>query len=254
MDSKITLPKTVIVIPTYNERDNIPLLLRRINTTYTSKLKELTELIVIFVDDDSPDHTGEIIQKEGEKTKFQVILKKRKAKKGLGKAYISGFKQALKMEADFVIQMDADLSHEPESLPQIIRTLRNHDFVIGSRYTKGGKLPKWSFLRKMISKGGNFYSRLILGLSIKDYTGGFNGYRQEVLKKLQLEEIQSNGYSFQIEMKYRAKQLGFSFREIPIHFKDRSEGESKFSASIFFEAFVNALKLRLSGNNKNQGK
>ena len=217
------MAKTTLVIPTYNEKDNIEPLLASISEVYENGLKN-----------------------KKSKYEFAIEILSRKEKNGLGRAYIAGFKKAIEDGADYIIQMDADLSHEPVVLPSMVKALEENDFVIGSRYIKGGQLPKWSLARKMISKGGNLYSRIILGFGIHDYTGGFNGFRKETLDALNLEEIKSNGYSFQIEMKYRAKKMGFKFIEVPIHFQDREHGVSKFSRGIFIEALINTLKLRFS--------
>ncbi len=242
------MKKFSIVIPTYNEKLNIPILFNKLNEVEAS-VHNKYEMWVIFVDDNSPDGTAELIETTADKLNFNIRIVKRKAKLGLGTAYIAGFKLAIKLGMDFVIQMDADLSHDPHTVPLMVQTLETKDFVIGSRYIKGGKLPKWSIVRKLVSTCGNLYSRIILGFDIHDYTGGFNGYRTTVLKKLNFDEIKSNGYSFQIEMKYRLKRKGCTFGEIPIQFFDRLEGKSKFSKNIFFEAFFNTLRLKLEVRN-----
>ncbi|MBD3280365.1 glycosyltransferase [Candidatus Dojkabacteria bacterium] len=239
------MKKTTVVIPTYNEKENIEPLLAAIEEVNRGELNSLTELTVLFVDDSSPDGTQDEIKKHQDKQSYKVQILSRTEKNGLGRAYIAGFKKAIEDGADYIIQMDGDLSHEPKVLPSMVNALEENDFVIGSRYIKGGQLPKWSLMRKLISKGGNLYSRIILGFGIHDYTGGFNGYKRKVLESLKLDDIKSNGYSFQIEMKYRAKKARFKFTEVPIHFQDRTYGSSKFSRGIFFEALVNTLKLRL---------
>lgn len=238
------MKKTTLVIPTYNEKENIKPLLDSIELENKRNLKILTRLSVIFVDDTSPDGTQTEIKRLEGNYSFDINILSREVKDGLGRAYIAGFKRAIEDGADYIVQMDADLSHEPSALTPMIKALQNYDFVIGSRYIKGGELPKWSWSRKMISKGGNLYSRIILGFNIHDYTGGFNTYRKKVLQAIKLNEIESNGYSFQIEMKYRSKSAGFRFTEVPIRFRDRTYGKSKFTGNIFFEALINTLKLR----------
>jgi len=240
------MKKTTLVIPTYNEKESIKPLLTSINEVYQAQLNSQTELTILFVDDSSPDGTQAEIERNLSNYNFKIEILSRKEKDGLGRAYIAGFKRAIENGADYIIQMDADLSHEPKVLPTMIEALDRNDFVIGSRYAKGGQLPKWSWSRKLISKGGNLYSRIILGFGIHDYTGGFNAYKREVLEALKLDQIKSNGYSFQIEMKYRAKRAGFKFTEVPIHFQDRTFGSSKFSRGIFVEALINTLKLRFT--------
>ncbi|MBN1331397.1 polyprenol monophosphomannose synthase [Candidatus Dojkabacteria bacterium] len=242
------MKKTTLVIPTFNEKENIGPLLERIQKVSNESLKDLTELSILFVDDSSPDGTQDEIRREAEKytRDFEIDILSREEKTGLGTAYIAGFKKAIARGADYIVQMDGDLSHEPEVVSEMIKALKTHDFVIGSRYIKGGQLPKWSFVRKMISKGGNLYSRIILGFNVRDYTGGFNGYQRKVLETIKLDEIKSNGYAFQIEMKYRAKKAGFKFLEIPIHFRDRTHGSSKFSRNIFIEALINTLRLKFT--------
>lgn len=249
------MKKITVVIPTYNERDNIKPLLEKLHDVYL-QIKGTHELTILFIEDSSPDGTAEIIKQNISKSssnklasqegRYNIKIIKRKGKLGLGSAYIKGFKVSIQAKQDFIIQMDADLSHDPMVIPEMIKTLENFDMVIGSRYIKGGKLPKWSLIRKLISKGGNFYSRFFLGFNINDYTGGFNGYKRQALETIHLDEIKSNGYSFQIEMKYRVKKAGFTFMEIPIEFHDRTYGISKFSSGIFIEAMWNTLKLVFS--------
>lgn len=238
------MKQIAIVIPTYNEKANIANLLRNIETV-SEKILDHYALSVIFVDDNSPDGTAEEIERQRPDLPFEVYLIKRKGKLGLGTAYIAGFKKAIKLEMDNIFQMDADLSHDPEVIPEMCQALETHDFVIGARYIKGGKLPKWSLVRKLVSHGGNLYTRILLGLGIHDWTGGFNGYRRETLEGINLDAVKSNGYSFQIEMKYKAKKNGAKFMEVPIEFHERNAGKSKFSKKIFVEAFLNAVKLRL---------
>jgi len=239
------MEKVTIIIPTYNEKNNIRPLLERIKEV-EKKVGAKYELSVLFVDDNSPDGTAHEIKKLKHDFEFDTQILERAGKLGLGTAYIDGFKKAMAAGALYLIQMDADLSHDPLVVGQMLENLEIHDFVIGSRYIKGGQLPKWTLLRKLVSWGGNFYARLILGFNIRDYTGGFNAYNKKVLESINLDEIKGNGYAFQIELKYKAKKKGFSFVEIPIHFHDRTQGKSKFSKNIFVEAFLNTLKLKFS--------
>lgn len=243
MDTK--MKKVGVVIPTYNEKENIPELFKELGKV-SFALRNRYELHIIFVDDGSPDGTGKLIKQNIGKRDFEIHLIERQGKLGLGSAYTRGFKEAITKNTDFIIQMDADLSHDPKVIPEMVKNLEKYNFIIGSRYIKGGKLPKWTLMRKFISWGGNFYSRLILGFSIHDYTGGFNGYNKKVLETINLDAIKSNGYSYQIELKFRAKSKGFIFKEIPIHFHDRTYGESKFSKDIFFEALLNNIRMRFS--------
>jgi dolichol-phosphate mannosyltransferase len=238
------MKNVTIVTPTYNEKDNINDLLSRLKGV-NDKLSNKYKLTMLFVDDNSPDGTAQIIKENSNKQSYKVDIIERPGKLGLGTAYTDGFKRALKNGADFVIQMDADFSHEPESIIDIVDALEKYDFVIGSRYIKGGTTPGWSKKRRMISSLGNIYSRIILGLGIHDWTGGFNGWNKHVLEKINLDSIKSNGFGFQFEMKYKAKMLKFTHKEVPICFKDRAKGKSKFSKNIMKEASLNALKLRL---------
>lgn len=238
--------KTVfIIIPTYNEKDNLTSLLNKLDQA-KKFLPSNTALNVLFVDDNSPDGTAQVIEQEKNKRTFGIHILQRFKKQGLGTAYIAGFKYALALGADYIVQMDADLSHDPSVIPEMLNKLKDFDFVIGSRYIPEASIPNWSFFRKLISVGGNLYTRILLGFDIHDYTGGLNAYRGEVLKNIDLNSIESNGYSFQIEIKYRVKQKGYKYTEIPIQFYDRASGKSKFSRKIFIEAFLNTLRLRLS--------
>lgn len=241
------MEKATIIIPTYNESENIPNLIEKLNVL-NERIRHECELKIIFVDDNSPDKTVDAIEEERANATFDIQVIKREGKLGLGTAYIRGFQEAIGQGAKYIIQMDADLSHDPITIQRMLEELQLNDFVIGSRYIRGGQLPPWSPLRKLISKGGNLYSRIVLGFDIHDYTGGFNAYNRKVLESIDLDKITSNGYSFQIEMKYRSKQNNYCFKEVPIHFHDRTKGQSKFSSKIFFEAMFNTLKLRLNSS------
>jgi dolichol-phosphate mannosyltransferase len=230
----------VIVIPTYNEIDNIEVILEKVF------LLELG-IDVLIVDDNSPDRTFAKVQEliDADRYGGQLHLVIRQNKEGLGKAYIEGFKWCLARDYAFIIEMDADLSHDPKYLPSFIENIKEYDLVIGSRYVEGGGVVNWSPLRKLISFGGSLYSRLILGISIKDVTGGFKCFRREVLESIDLDNILSTGYAFQIEMNYKTALKGFRIKEVPIIFEDRVAGLSKMSKKIFIEALQNVIVLRM---------
>jgi dolichol-phosphate mannosyltransferase len=235
--------RALIVIPTYNEKDNIKNIILLIRST----LQESTQKgDILVVDDNSPDGTALIVEQLANQFK-DVNLLLRQQKSGLGKAYIDGFSWALSHNYEAVIEMDADFSHHPKYLPTMLNTLKTSDVAIGSRYVKGGGTLNWSFLRRMISKGGGIYARWILNAPIKDFTGGFNGWKTEVLKGIQYSNLQSNGYSFQIELKYRAFKKGYRIVEFPILFEDRKAGSSKMSFQIMIEAFSRVLAFKLKG-------
>lgn len=232
----------LIIIPTYNEKDNVEKLLALITQTDPAAH-------ILIVDDNSPDRTYEVI--EGlmqEKYPGRLHLLKRAGKLGLGTAYIAGFKWALARDYDYIFEMDADFSHDPKYLPDFLAAIQKNDLVLGSRYVPGGGVKNWGFLRRLISQGGSFYARTILGLSLRDLTGGFKCFRREVLAAIDLDGIKSNGYSFQIEMTYRASRKGFRIAETPIVFEDRQVGQSKMSRKIFIEAVVMVWRLRLDSS------
>ncbi len=233
--------KGIIVIPTYNEIENIETILEKVF------LLDLG-VDILIVDDNSPDKTYEKVQEIIDKDLYKgaLHLMIRENKEGLGKAYVAGFKWCLAREYDFIIEMDADLSHDPKYLPSFIENIKEYDLVIGSRYVKGGGVVNWSLLRKFISFGGSTYARTILGISIKDVTGGFKCFRREVLEAIDLDNIISAGYAFQIEMNYRTILKGFKVKEVPIIFEDRVAGKSKMSKKIFIEALLNVVTLRLN--------
>ena len=228
----------LIIIPTYNEVDNIYSIVSQINDVLDG-----VEYSLLIVDDNSNDGTKDEIAKLQEKYSNIMILN-RVGKLGLASAYIQGFKLGIEKGFDAFIQMDADFSHNPKYLIDMLKELENHDVVIGSRNIKGGSVLGWSFLRNFISKGGSLYSKLILGCPINDLTGGFNAWKKEILEKINLDMIISKGYSFQIEMKYKAYKKEAKIKEFPIIFEDRKMGNSKMSKSIFFEALLNIIKIR----------
>lgn len=225
--------KTQIVIPTYNEAENISDLVSRLLDL------PLEDVHVLVVDDNSPDGTGEIAEGLKERHPKRVSVLHRKGKLGLGTAYISGFKKALEKGADAVVQMDADFSHNPQKIPGFIDRLSEFDLVLGSRYIEGGSLDEgWAFWRKGLSYFGNLYARLILGMEVKDLTGGFRAWRRETLAGIPLDRVKSQGYAFQVELAYITHKRGYSITEVPIYFADREKGTSKMSWGIQLEAAV----------------
>jgi dolichol-phosphate mannosyltransferase len=230
--------KTWIVIPTYNEAENLPHLLEAL-----FKLP-IDDLTVLFVDDNSPDGTGGLAEKSSAQYSGRVRCLHRAGKLGLGTAYIDGFKFALNAGADAICQMDADFSHPIETIPLMANLSREYDLVIGSRYVEGGSLDeRWPLWRKFLSGFGNTYARTILRLPVRDVTGGFRFWRRETLMGMPLERVKSNGYVFQVDMLYLARLRGFTTVETPIYFADRRWGKSKMSFRIQLEAAVNTWRL-----------
>ena len=238
----MTVAGHLIIIPTYNESDNIEKLLELISRTDPAAH-------VLIADDNSPDRTYEIVERLMQ-TSYpgRLFLLKRAGKLGLGTAYIAGFKWALARDYDYIFEMDADFSHDPKYLPAFLTAIEKHDLVLGSRYVPGGGVKNWGLLRKIISRGGSLYARTILGLSLRDLTGGFKCFRRQVLESIDLDAVKSNGYSFQIEMTYRARCKGFRICETPIVFEDRTAGKSKMSRKIFLEAVLMVWKLRMDSS------
>lgn len=228
--------KNLVIIPTYNEKENIEAIIAAI-------FKQQPEIHILVVDDGSPDGTGAIVKGLIEQNN-QIHLLENKGKGGLGKAYLQGFQWAKDQGFDACIQMDADFSHRPVDLNKLVDALKNQDLVVGSRYIDGGGTANWAWYRKLISQFGSLYSRIILGYPVRDWTGGFNGWKVSTLKKLQLDQVRSEGYSFQIEMKYRALKKGFKAHEVPILFDERREGASKMSLKIVIEAFYRVWQIR----------
>ncbi len=230
--------RCLVVVPTYNERENLGELVGRI-------LEQGEPFDVLVVDDNSPDGTGYLAE-ELVRGSPRVRVLHRAGRMGLGTAYVAGFRYGLAAGYDYLFQMDADFSHNPSYLSHFLHKLdEGYDVVIGSRNIPGGGVRNWPLGRKLLSRGGNLYAGLILGLSLSDATGGFRGFKREVLEALQLDSIRSNGYSFQIEVNYRCRQLGFRMGEIPILFVDRARGRSKMSRRIVMEAICMVWKLRL---------
>lgn len=228
--------KTLVIIPTYNELDNIQKLVPYI-------LEKYPELDILIVDDNSPDGTADFVEKLS-RTDSRVKLIKRAKKMGLGTAYVEGFKYMLSNGYDAVIQMDADYSHDPKEIKNFLKKIKDYDLVLGSRYINGVRVINWPIRRLLLSYFANLYTRIITGMPIKDATGGFKCFRREVLEAIDLDNINSNGYSFQIEMNFLAWKKKFKIAEIPIIFVERVQGASKMSKKIVREAVFMVWKLR----------
>jgi dolichol-phosphate mannosyltransferase len=229
--------KATVCLPTYNERENLERMLRALGEHGMS---------VLVIDDNSPDGTGEEADRLARELDYVSVLH-RPSKEGLGPAYLAGFRRALSEGAELVLEMDCDFSHDPADVPRLIAAAADADLVIGSRYVNGGSIRNWGHLRRFVSAGGSLYARLLLGVPVRDLTGGFKCYRRRVLETIDLDAIHSLGYAFQIETTYRAIRAGFRIVEIPIEFVDREQGGSKMSKAIVAEAVwkVPALRLRL---------
>ena len=227
--------KPLVIIPTYDERDNVQPIARAV-------LDRLPEAEVLFVDDNSPDGTGDLLDGMA-RDNPRIHVLHREGKQGLGRAYIAGFKWSLARDYAYVFEMDADFSHDPAELPNFIAAAQEADLVLGSRYIGGIRVMNWPMGRLLISTGAGKFVRLVTGLPIHDPTGGFKCFRREVLEAIALDTITSNGYSFQIEMTHTAWMKGFRIREIPITFEDRRAGYSKMSRAIAKEAFFMVLRL-----------
>lgn len=229
--------KSLVIIPTYNELDNIKLIVPDLLGRYDN-------LDILVVDDNSPDGTGIVIRELAENNdRIKLIVRERKM--GLGTAYIEGFKYALKNDYDYVFEMDADYSHDPKEISKFLNATTNYDLVLGSRYIDGVNVVNWPMKRLLLSYFANIYTRLITGLPIRDATGGFKCFKRKVLESVDFNDVKSNGYAFQIEMTYKAWRKGFKIGEIPIIFVDRTMGHSKMSKKIVREAVVMVWKLRL---------
>jgi dolichol-phosphate mannosyltransferase len=235
-------PRALIVIPTYNEKENIPIIVDRVMKVDVSEF--VRDLHVLVVDDNSPDGTAAVVESMAA-ANAHVSLLRREGKQGLGKAYVAGFQWALERGYDFVFEMDADLSHQPEYLPEFFRSLQNCDMVVGSRYVRGVNVINWPLKRLLISYFGNLYARIVTGMKVKDVTAGYVGYRADVLRAIDLQRVSASGYSFQIEMKYRTWKLGYRLCETPIIFYDRTIGASKMSTNIIREGLLLVWKLKI---------
>ena len=230
--------KTTICLPTYNESENLEHMVRAL---------EPVGARVLVIDDNSPDGTGAIADRLAGELEWVDVLH-RERKEGLGPAYLAGFRQALAGDADLIVEMDCDFSHDPADVPRLIATAENGaDLVLGSRYVEGGSVSDdWGLVRRAVSSGGSWYARLLLGVPVRDLTGGFKCFHRAVLEALDLDAVHAKGYAFQIELTYRARRKGFRVTEVPIRFADRTHGGSKMSRAIVLEAIwmVPALRLR----------
>jgi dolichol-phosphate mannosyltransferase len=229
--------RSLIVVPTYNERENLPLLLEAVLKVVPAEVE------ILVVDDGSPDGTGKIAD-DWAAREPRVHVLHRTGKLGLGTAYVAGFRWGLDQGFEQLIEMDADFSHDPKYLPVMLKSLESHDVAIGSRYVPGGGTVNWGLGRKVLSRGGSLYARTVLGAPIRDFTGGFNGWRRKVIEAVDVGTLRSDGYSFQIELKYRAFKKGFRWTEFPIVFADREVGKSKMNRRIVFEALARVWSFR----------
>lgn len=238
--------KFLIVIPTYNEIQNLKGLTEAVFQIADSKahLYGVKEVNVLVVDDNSPDGTGKLAD-ELAKKEPRISVLHRTQKNGLGKAYVAGFAWALDRGYDAICEMDADFSHNPAYLPEFWRLLKDHDVVLGSRYVDGGGVKNWGLARRFISRGGSVYARSILGMPIQDMTGGYNAWRRAVLEAVDISTLRSEGYAFQIELKWRAWKKGFKLVEFPILFEDRFAGKSKMSKRIIIEAMLRVAGMKV---------
>ncbi len=229
--------KSLVIIPTYNELENLPRLIPVV-------LSQDESINILIVDDGSPDGTGKFVKDEMQKNN-RIHLLEREKKMGLGTAYIAGFKYALQNNYDFIFEMDADFSHDPNELKNFLVAIKENDLVLGSRYINGVRVLNWPMARLLLSFFASVYTRIITGMPVKDATGGFKCFRKKVLEAIDLDKVKSNGYSFQIEMTFKAYSKGFKVKEIPIVFIDRVKGKSKMSKKIVREAVTMVWKLRL---------
>jgi len=230
--------KAIIIVPTFNEIENVPRLVEAI-------LNYAPDINILFVDDSSPDGTGQLI-KELQSKHANIYLLERKKKEGLGRAYIAGFRFALDKGFQYIFEMDADFSHDPKEVPRFLEAIGESDLVLGSRYIRGVNVVNWPLRRLLLSYFANMYTRIVTGIPIADCTGGYKCFRREVLEAIDFDSIKSNGYGFQIELNFKAWKKGFSIKEIPIIFVDREFGESKLSKKIMWEAIFLVWKLRLN--------
>ena len=230
------MPKAVVCLPTYNERENIEPMLRALGDKGVR---------VLVIDDNSPDGTGEVADRLAQELGYVDVLH-RERKQGLEPAYLAGFRHALAGDAELVLEMDCDFSHDPDYVPRLITAVEDGaDLALGSRYVRGGGVRNWGLLRRLISAGGSFYARIVLGVKVRDLTGGFKCYRRAVLEAIDLDAVDSKGYAFQIETTYRTLRAGFEVVEVPITFADREVGGSKMSKAIVAEAIWKVPGLRL---------
>ncbi len=228
-----------VCLPTYNERENLEPMLRALGRVLGEDDR------VLVIDDSSPDGTGELADRLAGELDFVDVLHRRR-KEGLGPAYLAGFRRALDGGAELIVEIDCDFSHDPNDVPRLVAATDDADLVLGSRYVQGGGVENWGLVRRAISAGGSIYARLVLGVPVRDLTGGFKCFRRSVLEAIPLDRVHSRGYAFQIEMTYRAIRKGFRVREVPIRFADRAVGGSKMSRAIVLEAIWKVPLLRLA--------
>ena len=233
--------KAVVCLPTYNERENLEPMLRRLGEVLAASGLDAR---VLVIDDNSPDGTGEIADRLAGELGYVDVLH-RERKEGLGPAYLAGFHRALAGDAELVLEMDCDFSHDPADLPRLVAAAESADVVLGSRYVPGGGTRNWGLGRRVVSRTGCLYARIVLGVPIHDLTGGFKCFRRRVLESIDLEAVRTKGYAFQIELTYRALRAGFRVVEVPIVFADRELGGSKMSRGIVLEAIARVPALRL---------
>jgi len=230
------MPKTLVVTPTYNEAENIEKFIEQV-------LSKGPDIEVLVVDDNSPDGTGSIVERlKAQNPRIHLISRVKKM--GLGTAYVEGFRYAIANKFDYIFEMDADFSHNPEEIPNFLKKIESYDLVIGSRYTNGVRVINWPIRRLILSYGANVYTRIITGMPVKDATGGFKCFRRKVLEAIDLDKIHSNGYAFQIEMNFKTWSKGFKLCEHPIIFVERQSGISKMSKKIVYEAVFMVWKLK----------
>ncbi|HEV7847256.1 MAG TPA: polyprenol monophosphomannose synthase [Thermoleophilaceae bacterium] len=236
------MPGAWLILPTYNEAENVEAIVRAALGELATTGREHT---VLVVDDGSPDGTGRIADRLAEELP-EVRVLHREAKQGLGRAYLAGFEVALDGGAELILEMDADFSHDPADLPRLIAAAGAADLVLGSRYVPGGGVQNWGALRRLVSRGGSWYARMLLGVPVRDLTGGFKCFNRRVLERIDLSDVHADGYGFQIELTYMAIRAGFTVAEVPILFRERREGHSKMTAKIAVEAVwkVPALRFR----------
>jgi dolichol-phosphate mannosyltransferase len=240
------VPRAIVCLPTYDERENLEPMVRALGAVLGPDDR------VLVIDDSSPDGTGEIADRLAAELAWVDVLH-RPRKEGLGRAYLDGFQRALAEGADLVLELDCDFSHDPADVPRLIAAADAADLVLGSRYVSGGGTRNWGLVRRAISRWGSLYAQVLLGLRVRDLTGGFKCYRREVLETIDLRAIRSRGYAFQIETTYRALRAGFRVLEIPIRFTDREVGGSKMSRAIVLEAIWKVPVLRLASRRWSRG-
>ena len=233
------MPRAVLCLPTYNERENLEQMIEALGGVLDTTVDR-----VLVIDDSSPDGTGEIADRLASEQPWVSVLH-RETKEGIGPAYVAGFQRALSEGAELVLEMDCDFSHDPADVPRLIAAAADADLVLGSRYAPGGGTANWGFLRRIVSRGGCLYAQVILGLGVRDLTGGFKCFRREALESIDLDALSAHGYAFQIEATYRVKRAGLRVQEVPITFVERRAGASKMTGSIVAEAMWRVPVLRL---------